>query len=49
MLRVLLGVVILALAVAAQVGCSQPTALEPGSEDPSKADKEAIRAVCVFR
>ena len=45
MLRLLLGVVVLVLVVAAQVGCAQPTALEPGSEDPSKADKEAIRAL----
>ena len=45
MLRLLLGVVILVLAVAAQVGCSRPTAVEPGSEDPSEADEKAIQAV----
>ena len=44
-MRLLLGVVILVLAVAAQVGCSQPTAVEPGPEYSSEADEEAIRAV----
>ncbi len=45
MLRLPLGVVILVLAVATQVSCSQPTAVEPRPEDPSEADEEAIRAV----
>ncbi len=44
-MRLLFSVVILVLTVAAQVGCSQPTGIEPGSGDPSEADKEAIRAV----
>ncbi len=43
-MRLLLGVVILVLAVAAQVGCSQPIEVKPG-EDPAEADAEAIRAV----